>query len=275
MESELITVITICRNCVGEIEETIRSVINQDYPDVEYIIVDGASTDGTLDVINAYRDNVDVIVSEKDSGVYNAMNKGVGLAKGKWCIFMNGGDMFASTNAISQMFLLRSPRPSTKVYYGDTWIRANNGTASLTQALPVWPTIKRCQPYIHQSAFFYIPECNEPFFDEKYRIVSDYNTSLQYYLKYGKDAFEHVNIAVSAYKNYDGLSSLDANRRKKDLELLKVWIHYPICWIRFIREVIKYFIIYIQPIDWLRNIVIGYSRRMVTIDTERRTSQSR
>jgi glycosyltransferase involved in cell wall biosynthesis len=78
-------------------------VLSQDYPAVEYVVIDGASTDGTLDVIRRYEDRLPVLRSEPDAGIYDAMNKGAALATGEWVIFMNAGDAFHSPNALSAL----------------------------------------------------------------------------------------------------------------------------------------------------------------------------
>jgi len=94
----LITIITVVYNGEKYLEETIQSVINQTYPNVEYIIKDGGSTDGTLDIIKKNEDYIDYWVSEKDKGIYDAMNKGIDLASGKWINFMNAGDRLLYLN---------------------------------------------------------------------------------------------------------------------------------------------------------------------------------
>lgn len=84
MESPLITVITVSYNAASSIEQTIISVINQTYPHIEYIIIDGGSTDNTVDIIKKYADKISYWVSEPDKGIYDAMNKGIKIAAGKY-----------------------------------------------------------------------------------------------------------------------------------------------------------------------------------------------
>ena len=91
----LISVITVVLNGERYLEETIQSVINQTYPNVEYIIIDGGSTDGTLDIIKKYEDKIDYWVSEKDKGIYDAMNKGIRVASGFFVTFLNSDDYYS------------------------------------------------------------------------------------------------------------------------------------------------------------------------------------
>lgn len=99
----LITVITVCYNAVAEIEKTIRSVVGQTYPHIEYIVVDGGSTDGTTDVVKKYADRIDRFVSEPDKGIFDAMNKGIALASGEYVNFMNAGDTFFEPESIMKV----------------------------------------------------------------------------------------------------------------------------------------------------------------------------
>lgn len=110
-----VTVITVCRNCAAAIEATVRSVLAQDYPDLEYVVVDGASTDGTLEILGKYAARIATLASEPDRGVYDAMNKGIRLAKGDYLLFMNAGDVFAAGDVLTKA----AATPDADVLYGD------------------------------------------------------------------------------------------------------------------------------------------------------------
>ena len=98
-----ISIITPCYNAVKHIEETILSIVSQDYSNLEYIIIDGGSTDGTVDIIKKYEDKITYWISEKDTGIYNAMNKGILAAKAEFCQFLNSGDYLADENVTQKM----------------------------------------------------------------------------------------------------------------------------------------------------------------------------
>lgn len=265
-----ISVITVCWNCVGEIEKTIKSVLAQTYSNMEYIVVDGASKDGTLEIINRYKDSISVLISEPDSGLYNAMNKGVKAATGQWCIFMNAGDIFASNNVLEEMFGSHQPRQCTKVYYGNTtYVYENNDKVTL-RAKPIFPEIQRCQPYCHQSVFFNVEQKKNPFFDEKFKIASDYNTSLWYYVTYGKNAFERTDFLVSEFSAFGGVSTLEKNFQRRWLENLDIWKHNRICWKRYWIERFKYFIIYQQPFSIFKSMLKRYVKKSAFKDANAR-----
>lgn len=103
-DNPLISVVTVVYNDEQFIEHTILSVINQTYDNVEYIIIDGGSTDGTLDTIRKYEHAIDYWVSEKDEGIYDAMNRGIDVATGEWINFMNAGDTFFNENVVYKIF---------------------------------------------------------------------------------------------------------------------------------------------------------------------------
>ena len=116
----LITVITIVYNGKPYLEETILSIISQTYDNVEYIIIDGDSSDGTLEIIKKYDNQIDYWISEKDNGIYNAMNKGINLAAGEWICMMNAGDIFYDNHVLENIFLSTI---NADLIYSDTWMK--------------------------------------------------------------------------------------------------------------------------------------------------------
>lgn len=115
--SPTLTVITVVYNNADGIERTILSVINQTYPHIEYIVIDGGSTDGTAGIINKYAGQITRIVSEPDNGIYDAMNKGLALAGGDYVLFMNSGDEIYSIDTVAAVF---ATSPDADIYYGET-----------------------------------------------------------------------------------------------------------------------------------------------------------
>lgn len=158
----LISIITVVFNGAKELEQTIQSVINQTYNNVEYIIIDGGSHDGTLDIIKKYKDQIDYWVSEKDNGIYDAMNKGIDLASGEWINFMNAGDVFYDENVLEKIhvelkneFTVVSGQVS--IYYENEFIE-NYGSMKI---IP------------HQAAFFKSLYMKTLKFDLEYKILAD------------------------------------------------------------------------------------------------------
>lgn len=124
-----ISVITISYNAEKEIEKTILSVVSQTYTDIEYIIVDGASKDSTMDIVNKYRNKISRIISEPDRGIYDAMNKGVKNATGEWLIMMNAGDVFNDENVLQNIM---NNIPNGKSFlYSNFYIVGSDGKKKL------------------------------------------------------------------------------------------------------------------------------------------------
>lgn len=114
-----ISVITITYNSQFTVEDTIKSVLSQDYPDVEYIIVDGLSKDKTMEVVNQYRNRISKIVSEKDKGLYDALNKGIGLATGDIVGMLHSDDIYANEHVLSRIADEFKQHSNTQAVYGD------------------------------------------------------------------------------------------------------------------------------------------------------------
>lgn len=113
----LISIITVSYNAAETIEQTILSVINQDFEDYEYIIIDGGSTDGTVDIIKKYHDKITLWVSEPDNGIYDAMNKGIKMAKGELISLLNSDDWY-EVGALSTVAHYFNSNPNVDVFHG-------------------------------------------------------------------------------------------------------------------------------------------------------------
>lgn len=163
--SNKITVITVCYNAVNLIEDTIKSVLAQTYSNIEYIIIDGGSTDGTRDIIEKYSTRLAKYISEPDSGIYDAMNKGVKYASGDYINFMNAGDVFFDKDAITRIFG-GGPYDETLVY-GDTLEKSDKGYA-FRKASRIAP-----MPACHQSMFVATEEMRRHPFDTTFKVFAD------------------------------------------------------------------------------------------------------
>ena len=194
-----ITVITVCYNAKDAIKKTIESVINQDYKNLEYIIVDGASTDGTKEIIEEYQKIFPIIlVSEPDKGIYNAMNKGTRLASGDWLNFMNAGDTFYRQDSISQAAKFLSAEDD--IVYGDTEIIYHDFKTIKKEPNPNKLWMGRIP---HQSAFIKSPTMKKYGYNGNNKIVADLEFFMNVYFNNGK--IKKTNQVVSSFAK-DGIT---------------------------------------------------------------------
>lgn len=117
-----VSIVTVVFNGAPHLEATIQSVVSQTCANIEYIIIDGGSTDGTLDIIKKYENQIHYWMSGKDAGIYDAMNKGVALTSGEWINFMNAGDCFLDSNVVESIFSNEEFIESSDVIYGDSMV---------------------------------------------------------------------------------------------------------------------------------------------------------
>ena len=167
----LITVVMPVWNARDTVEDTIRSVVGQPYEAVEFIVVDGASTDGTLDIIEGYENEIDYWISEKDPGLYAAMNKGCDLAGGEWIYFIGADDILV--NCLHQVARrLRDPRC---IYYGDVYLPERNRVygGSFTAARLAGQNIN------HQAIFYPRAVFAAYRYETRYPILADYALNIR------------------------------------------------------------------------------------------------
>lgn len=164
-----VSVVTVVFNGEMHLEATIRSVLGQDYPHLEYIVIDGGSTDGTLEIVRKYADRISCWRSEKDEGIYDAMNKGLRLATGAWINFMNAGDQFHSSDTLTKIFSV--PTGGNTVIYGGVEIRYPDFKRIEQPGTParLWQGMQ----FSHQSAFVEAGYHREHSFNIANRIAAD------------------------------------------------------------------------------------------------------
>lgn len=162
-----LSIITVNYNDAEGLERTIQSVISQTYHDYEFIIIDGGSTDGSVDVIKKYESHIDNWVSEPDGGIYPGMNKGLHKAKGEYVNFMNGGDRYHSEDVLEKIFALETNAEIITGAHAENGLR-NVGKRGVTMLdLYKWAID-------HQASFIRRDVALRHPYDEKYRIVSDW-----------------------------------------------------------------------------------------------------
>lgn len=201
IEKPLISIVTVSYNAASSIEYTINSILSQTYENIEYIIIDGGSTDNTIDIIHKYTDRISYWISEQDRGIYDAMNKGIKLATGQWINFMNCGDSFYSKDIVEN-FTQTLQNYSFDIFYGDVRLIYDWGIIN-RKPLEIHK-MKKQMPFCHQSCFVDIHLMKKHLFDLNYKICSDYNFFLYCYLN--KKVFHYEPIIVSLYNSTCGLS---------------------------------------------------------------------
>jgi glycosyltransferase involved in cell wall biosynthesis len=219
----LFSIITVCLNCAAILEKTILSVISQDYKNYEFIIIDGGSIDGSIDIIKKYKPKIDTLISEKDNGIYDAMNKGILLSKGQYLFFLNAGDLIYSKDTLKDISLYLADKKNTgiingRVEYFDEDLGIKRIYGSKLNTKQFWMGMPIC----HQAFFF-----NKKIFsliglyDLRYRISSDYDLLYRFLLNKDKLNLEvlFINQIVSKYL-MGGVSLKDNLFALKEVELI-------------------------------------------------------
>ena len=246
-----VTIITVCYNRKSTIEQAIKSVLEQDYNDIEYIIVDGNSSDGTKEIIESYKDKLSQYISEPDKGMYDAINKGLKLATGDVIGLMHSDDEFYDKNAISKIAARFNFDPSIDGVYGDGVYVSNDknerlirnrigGVFSLKKIkegwLPLHPTVYLKKSIIDKNGLYNLD----------FKIASDTEFLLRYLYKYEirmsyinsyivkmrmggmstsfKRAFEVLKEDYRIYK-FHGLAAMGTVFLKKTIALKQYIVH--------------------------------------------------
>ena len=199
-----VTVITVCRNNKDALQLTMHNVSTLQYPHLEYIVIDGKSTDGTLEQLEKYQGLLNKWVSEPDNGIYDAMNKGTEMATGEWVIFMNAGDTFADTDVLSRIF--GESRQDVDVIYGDV-IKGD----SIKVAEP--PHNAHRMYFCHQSALVRRKLLLQYPFDTNHRMSADFKQMKTLFLKGYR--FQQLSFPVARF-DLSGVSNTSRSQGLRD-----------------------------------------------------------
>lgn len=189
----LISIVTVVYNDKFGLKRTIESISNLSYGRIEYIVIDGGSTDGTLDIIKDNLSIIDYWVSEKDKGTYNAMNKGIKASNGEWLNFMNAGDYFVDKNILNQINF--SENFNTCILYGYKRQENKFHYPINIKKLRIGEIFAN-----HQSMFFNKVKLeHELYYDEMYKIYADYELVNRIY-NLPNSSFKYIDQLVADYQ---------------------------------------------------------------------------
>ena len=200
-----VTVVTAVLNDAGHIEQTILSVISQTDIEIEYIIVDGGSKDGTLELIGKYKDKISLLISESDRGVYDAMNKGIKYSTGDFVYFLNSGDVLLNPSILSKI-KFEDVNVRNTIIYGNVVVAYGNIEA-LEKPRPFFNSKMKFKGIgiCHQSMFFPGELIRNEKYDLSYKIAADYD--LVYRLWRKGTEFLYKDITIAKYDWGKGISS--------------------------------------------------------------------
>jgi glycosyltransferase involved in cell wall biosynthesis len=240
-EYPLITIITVTFEAKANLEKTIRSVAGQDYGEIEYLVIDGGSTDGSIDVIRQYSPVISRWISEKDDGIYPAMNKGIGMASGEWICFLNAGDTFVGNKTISKVVeVVRSLPAAPDIVYGNIWVQNPGG--GFIERMAQSPRNSHRMYFCHQSAFVRRALLRQYPFDERFQLSADLKFFKQCH--FANKRFVRLGFPVVVYDT-SGISHTNRERglrdnisviKEMDSGWEKYWfllrLYFVICWRR-------------------------------------------
>lgn len=211
MEQPTLSVITVVYNNARDIERTIRSVVGQTYPHIEYLVVDGGSTDGTVAVIKQYSERISHWVSEPDKGIYDAMNKGLAMATGDYVLFMNSGDEIYAPDTVARIF---ATEPGADIYYGETELFDDNWESLGLRRHHIperfsWRSFRYGMNVSHQA--IYIRRSIVGRYDTQYQLSAD----IDWVIRAAKQAKRAVNTRMLVAKYLVG--GLSKKRHRQSL----------------------------------------------------------
>ena len=214
----LISIITVVFNAVNSVETTIESVLSQTYTNVEYIIIDGGSTDGTVEILNRYKLRLSALISEKDNGIYNAMNKGITLAKGELVGILNADDQYFPRTI--ELVVKNYLENATDVVHGNLLKKRElEGEVCYKPLLPNFSKMEQSMGVLHPTCFVK-KEVYKKYgvYDETYLLSSDYDFFLRLYR--AGCSFSYINEPLAIF-SLGGASGNEMRSRWEKFHILR------------------------------------------------------
>ena len=221
MSNPKITIITPTYNVQDLVEKTILSVLNQDYPNTEYIIIDGHSTDNTSKIINKYKNKITKFIKREPKGVYEALNYGVKIATGEWILFLHAGDHFHSNNVCSKFIQELNKDNTADVYYGNYFVHTGPKTWWFYET--DIEKIYYIMPIGHEGTFYRASMHKKYKYSLSYKIASDYDLLIRMY----NDGVKFKKMNIKTIHFYEGgLSTKQLLlARLESLAILGKWLN--------------------------------------------------
>jgi glycosyltransferase involved in cell wall biosynthesis len=213
------SIVTVCLNEAGKIGRTCESIVSQSHGSREWIVIDGASTDGTLDILEQHRSSIDHLISESDEGLYHAMNKGLALAKGEYVVFMNGGDAFADQEVLAVV----SAEMGADLIYGDVHLESTGKDVSHPDQLPPGYLLNASLP--HQASYYKNGILRKVGgYDTSFTIAADYDLNVRL-LEVEGASHHHIKKPLALF-DPDGISSDPMHRKLRKRENHEIRMKY-------------------------------------------------
>ncbi len=243
MYSPKISIITVSYNSEKTIESTILSVIEQDYPNIEYIIIDGASEDNTMSIVNKYKDKITKVISEKDNGISDAFNKGIKLATGEIICMINSDDLLLP-NVLSKV--AKEFDGIADIYCGNVFLWNTKDNTKYREIpstdFPIMPFFR----HVAHQGMFVTPECYKTFgmYDTKIKHPMDLEFLIR--VSRGRGNFHYMNIDIAVFRIGGNTDSNSIFKKREDYiymirknggNIIQAWIFY--CFL-VCTQVVKY-----------------------------------
>jgi len=217
-----VSIITVCYNAENTIENTIKSVIAQTYENIEYIVIDGASTDNTLKIIDFYKENIRYFISEHDTGIYNAMNKAIKASTGNVLYFLNANDYLFDENVIKEV-VKHFEKTGAKIIFGDMSFIKETGEEKERRSFELADKLFLTSENLCHQGIFYKKDVFEicGLYNEKYKLLADYDLNLKAIIK-NKLKTRHIPITIAKFtlegqSNSEKLRELQESEKKEIL----------------------------------------------------------